>query len=93
MVQIRWKEQNVLKLHVGMQIGANFTIVSSILLTGLNSKFYEIFSKQHMYFNPNQLPYDKILSPSNKEILCEEHVKLKTFLWLLIAALMIGQNS
>ena len=46
-----------------------------------------------MYFNPNQIPYDKILSLSNKEILCEEHVKLKTFLWLLIAALMIGQKK
>ena len=45
-----------------------------------------------MYFNLNQLPYDKILSLSNKEILCEEHVKLKTFLWLSIAAFMIGQN-
>ena len=27
MVQIRGKEPNVLTLHVGMQIGANFTIV------------------------------------------------------------------
>ena len=46
-----------------------------------------------MYFNLNQLPHDKILSLSNKEILCEKHVKLKTFLWLSIAAFMIGQNS
>ena len=50
MVQIRGKEPNVLKLHVGMQIGVNFTTVFSILLIGLNSKFYEIFAKQHNVF-------------------------------------------
>ena len=47
MVQIRGKEPNVLKLHVAMQIGANFATVSSIFLIGLNSTFYEIFAKQH----------------------------------------------
>ena len=46
-----------------------------------------------MYFNPNQLPYDKILSLSNREILCEEHVKLITFLRLLIEAFMILKHT
>ena len=32
-----------------MQKGANFAIVSTTLLIGLNIKFYEIFSKQHEY--------------------------------------------
>ena len=29
--------------------GANFTIVSTMVLIGLNIKFYEIFAKQHVY--------------------------------------------
>ena len=46
MVQIRRKGSE----HVGMQKGANFnTIVSIMLLIGLNIKFYEIFTKQHVY--------------------------------------------
>ena len=34
--------------HVGIQKGANFTIVSTKVLIGLNVKFYEIFAKQHV---------------------------------------------
>ena len=32
-----------------MQKGAIFNLVSTTLLSGLNIKFYEIFSKQHVY--------------------------------------------
>lgn len=32
-----------------MHKGGNFTIVSTTLLIGLNIKFYEIFTKQHIY--------------------------------------------
>ena len=32
-----------------MQKGANFTIVSTKVLIGLNIKFHEIFAKQHVY--------------------------------------------
>ena len=32
-----------------MQKSANFTIVSTAFLIGLNSKFYEIFAKQRVY--------------------------------------------
>ena len=39
---------NKLIHNVGMQKGAIFTIVSTILLIGLNIKFYEIFAKQHV---------------------------------------------
>ena len=35
--------------HVGMQKVANFTIVSTMVLIGLNIKFYEILAKQHVY--------------------------------------------
>ena len=31
-----------------MQKGANFTIVSTTLLIGLNITFYNIFAKQHV---------------------------------------------
>ena len=31
-----------------MQKGANFTVVSTTLLIGLNIKFYEIFAKEHV---------------------------------------------
>ena len=48
MVQIRRKGQKRSE-HVGMQKGANFTIVSTTVLIGLNIKFYEIFAKQHVY--------------------------------------------
>ena len=42
------KERTKRSEHVGMQKGANFTIVSTIVLIGLNTKFYEIFAKQHV---------------------------------------------
>ena len=48
MVQIR-REGPKCSEHVGMQKGANFTIVSTMVLIGLNIKFYEIFAKQHVY--------------------------------------------
>ena len=53
MVQIRRKGPKRSE-HVGMQKGANFTIVSTKVLIGLkkiglNIKFYEIFTKQHVY--------------------------------------------
>ena len=48
MVQIRRKGPKRSE-HVGMRKGANFTIVSTMVLIGLNIKFYEIFAKQHVY--------------------------------------------
>ena len=33
----------------GMQKVANLTIVSTMVLIGLNIKFYEILAKQHVY--------------------------------------------
>ena len=48
MVQIRRKGPKRSK-HVGMQNGAHFTIVSTNVLIGLNIKFYEIFTKQHVH--------------------------------------------
>ena len=52
-----------------MQKGANFIIVGTILLIGLNTYNYS------SYFS-KQLPYKKILlNLNNIEILCEEHVK------------------
>ena len=48
MVQIRRKVPKRSE-HVRMQKGANFTIVSTMVLIGLNIKFYEIFAKQHVH--------------------------------------------
>ena len=48
MVQIRRKGPKRSE-HVGMQKGANFTIVSTKVLIGLNIKFYQIFAKQHVH--------------------------------------------
>ena len=48
MVQIRRKGPKRSE-HFGMQKGANFTIVCTMVLIGLNIKFYEIFAKQHVY--------------------------------------------
>ena len=48
MVQIRRKGPKRSE-HVEMQKGANFTIVSTEVLIGLNIKFCEIFAKQHVY--------------------------------------------
>ena len=65
MVQIRRKGPKRSE-HVGMQKGANFTIVSTKVLIGLNIKFYEIFAKQHVCYSifSIQLPYNKISSES-----------------------------
>ena len=56
MVQIRGPKRSE---HVGMQKGANFTFVSTMVLIGLNIKFYEIFAKQHVhqsfFFYPTSL--------------------------------------
>ena len=65
MVQIRRKGPKRSE-HVRMQKGANFTIVSTMVLIGLNVKFYEIFESS-MHINPFfsiQLPYNKISSES-----------------------------
>ena len=43
------KERTKRNEHIGMQRGANFTIVSTTLLISLNIKFYEIFAKQRVY--------------------------------------------
>ena len=48
MVQIRRKGPKRSE-NVGMQKGANFTMVSTMGLIGLNIKFYEFFAKQHVY--------------------------------------------
>ena len=58
MVQIRRKGPKRSE-HFGMQKGANFTIVSTMVLIGLNIRFYEIFAKQHvhlsLFFYPTSL--------------------------------------
>ena len=43
------KERPKRREHVGMQKGANFNIVSTMVLIGLNIRFYEIFAKQHVH--------------------------------------------
>ena len=43
------KERTKPNEQVRIQKGANFTVVSTTLLIGFNIKFYEIFSKQHVY--------------------------------------------
>ena len=48
MVQIRRKGPKRSE-RVGIRKGANFTIVSTMALIGLNIKFHEIFAKQHVY--------------------------------------------
>ena len=45
------KERTKRTEQVGMQKGAIFTIVSAILLIGLNIKFYEIFAKENVYLS------------------------------------------
>ena len=66
--------------HVCMQKGPNFTIVCTMVLIGLNIKFYEIFAKQHVYhslFFLSNFPVTKSrLSLSNIEIVCADRVKL-----------------
>ena len=48
MVQIRRKGPKRSE-HAEMQKGANFSIVSTKFLIGLNIKFYKIFAKQQVY--------------------------------------------
>ena len=48
MVQIRRKGPKRSE-NVGLQKSANLTIVSTMVLIGLNIKFYEIFAKQHVH--------------------------------------------
>ena len=43
------KETTKRNEHTGIQKGANFTIVSTINLIGLDSKFYKTFAKQQLY--------------------------------------------
>ena len=45
------KESTKPSENIRMQRGAtcNFAIVSTMVLIGLNIKFYEIFAKQHVY--------------------------------------------
>ena len=61
MVQIRRKGPKRSE-HVGMQKGANFTIVSSKVLIGLNIKFYEIFAKQRVPVSYTHLTLPTIYS-------------------------------
>ena len=79
MVQIRRKGPKRLE-HVGMQKGANFTIVCTMVLIDLNIKFYEIFAKQNVYYSffflSNFLITKSHLSLSNIEIVCVDRVKL-----------------
>ena len=74
------KERTKRNEHAVMQKGAILTIVSTTLLIGLNIKFYEIFSKAACILIPcslaNFLITESLLSLSNTENLCEEHVKL-----------------
>ena len=49
MVHADKKKRTKRNEHGGMQKGANFTFVSTMVLIGLNIKFYEIFAKQHVY--------------------------------------------
>ena len=50
MVQVRRKGPKRSE-HVGMRKGGNFTIVFTMVLIGVNIKFYEIFAKQHVYLS------------------------------------------
>ena len=45
------KESTNRNEQVGIQKSANFIIVSTMLLIGLNSKFYEVFAKQVVYWS------------------------------------------
>ena len=51
------KESTNRNEQVGMQKSANFIIVSTMLLIGLNSKCYEVFAKQDwcLVFEPTSL--------------------------------------
>ena len=45
------KESTNCNEQVGIQKSANFIIVSTMLLIRLNSKFYEVFAKQVVYWS------------------------------------------
>ena len=66
--------------HVGMQKGANFTIVSTKVLIGLNIQFLRNLRKAActsiLFFLSNFLITKSRLSLSNTEIVCADHVKL-----------------
>ena len=64
------KERTKRNENVGMQKSANFTIVSTTLMIGLN------IYKTPGFLLTNFLTTKFLLSLSNTEILCEEHVKL-----------------
>ena len=86
------KESTNRNEQVGIQKSANFIIVSTMLLIGLNSKFYEVFAKQVVCilvpsFRTNFLITKSCLSPCNTEIR-----KIVNFSGLLSAILMIGRN-
>ena len=79
MVQIRKKVPKRSE-HVRMQKGANFTIVSTMVLIGLNVKFLGNLRKATRtlipFFLSNFLLTKSRLSLSNTKIVFADHVKL-----------------
>ena len=63
------KERTKRNENVGMQKSANFTIVSTTLMIGLNIKKIPCFLT-------NFVTTKSLLNLSDTEILCKEHVKL-----------------
>ena len=63
------KERTKHNEHIGMQKDANFTVLSTTLLIGLNIKFYKVFAKKQL---SNVLLTKSRLSLSNTEILCDQ---------------------
>ena len=77
MVQIRGKEPNVLTLHVGMQIGANFTIVDLFhtsdgfkqqIVRNLRKAATRGFSRARREFSETAL--EKCLAPRVQSSIC-----------------------
>ena len=79
MVQIRRKGPKRSE-HVGMQKGANFTIVSTKVLIGLKHQILRNLRNAACilipFFLSNFLITKSRLSLSNTEIVCADHVKL-----------------
>ena len=79
MVRIRRKGPNRSE-HVGMQKGANFTVVSTMVLVGFKHQILRNLGKAACILIPfflfNFLITNSRLSLSNTEIACEDHVKL-----------------
>ena len=75
MVQIRRKGPKRSQ-HVGMQKGANFTFVSTMVLIGLNIKFRKAAYILIPFFLSNFLITKSRLSLSNIEVVCADRVKL-----------------